>query len=166
MYYFASQVLLSFCLFSTALAILSQQPTTSQNSISLPTLPSLRTGTFCNAPSRGSGIEITDCFKALRRLPDTDSSGIFHSGGPSDVFQLPISSATGACRVLFEMRSSLTRERSSWVVARTAASELLWACLSRGSVRIKSEGGNTYIGDTNGIMIRIGRADVTDTASD
>ena len=90
-----------------------------------------------------------DCAAALRALPSSPDVGIFHTGGSSDGFQLPVFERYRKCEVLIEGSNG----RSSWLEIGLAAIELNMACLESGPA--SNTGGTTYVSPYNRIKITL-----------
>lgn len=132
----------------------------------LPTLPLVIgnqtvTGQFFNltddAPTcLPTGILVTsrrpkyqECALALRQLPSSPESIQFCTGPDRKCF-LPVTKIHEKCRIIIQLDSVASTERSSWIEIGLAALELDIGCESGGRT-----GGSTRVGQNNNILIAI-----------
>lgn len=161
------QLLSVFSVLAHAFVVAIAQPSVSNNSTSALAATTFTGNTLCY--TKGSSIlktvNIADCFTALRQLPNTYSSGFYGPQSYYGEFQLPQSRTSAGCKVLIALRPGYSQEESSWVVVRTGASELIWACAHPESQPfLHTMGGATTTGRRNGIQITIAATDIRDIA--
>ena len=139
------------------------QPSMFNSSTPAPAAPALTGNTLCHA--KGPSIDIAGCFTALRQLPNTYSSGFYGPEKHYGEFRLPQIRTSAGCKVSVALRPGFNYEESSWVVVRTGASELIWACTHPESQPfLHTMGGATTTGRGDGIQITIAATDIKDIA--
>lgn len=100
--------------------------TTSLNSVPYPT---------ADWECRSGGTEFLhrpitqDCGLAVLKLPKTDTTGAFHSGGPADDFKLPFVATKGTCSVRIAIVDDWNwQETADWHEVATEAAALWYGC--------------------------------------
>ena len=68
-----------------------------------------------------------ECYRAIRLLPDTHDSGIFHTTGFNNVWRLPRFETFGRCRAQVEIENR-ARAPSSWIAVKSALDKLATDC--------------------------------------
>ena len=69
----------------------------------------------------------SECAAAIRKLPDTHDSGIFHTTGFNNMWRLPRVETFGRCRAQVEIENR-ARLASSWIAVRAALDQLARDC--------------------------------------
>ena len=69
----------------------------------------------------------SECYRAIRNLPDTHNSGTFHTSGYNDVWRLPRTESWQYCRAQVEIQQR-ARAPSSWIAVKAALDELNNLC--------------------------------------
>ena len=69
----------------------------------------------------------TECHRAIRLLPDTHDSGIFHTTGFNNMWRLPRVESFGRCRAQVEIENR-ARAPSSWIAVKAALDLLARDC--------------------------------------
>ena len=69
----------------------------------------------------------TECHRAIRMLPDTHDSGIFHTTGFNNVWRLPRTETFGRCRAQVEIENR-ARAPSSWIAVKASLDRLASDC--------------------------------------
>lgn len=110
-------------------------------------------------PSRLASIR--DCLQVILLLPESADSGVFHTGNPSDVLQLPVAKTHGTCQVLVTM-TGMNFDKSSWDHIAWVAGQMIAIC-GTGQYPYGQTGGVTYVGTRNQIRLSLEKAGLSDT---
>ena len=112
-----------------------------------------------------------DCLQARQRIPVGEIIGMFHRGGPSDGFQLPLIVSARTCTILIGLEDDLP-ELTTWSAINLATTALILIC-SKITDREAKTGGFTHVGQGQQIKISLlklpsgdlGLDDITESAS-
>ena len=69
----------------------------------------------------------TECHRAIRLLPDTHDSGVFHTTGFNNIWRLPRVESFGRCRAQVEIENR-ARASSSWISVKASLDLLARDC--------------------------------------
>lgn len=93
-----------------------------------------------------------ECYRAVRELPSTDSSGTFHTSGYNDVWRLPRVEKFGQCRVKVELEPR-ARVASSWMAVKLTLDHLSVLCRRSSSGGPERVAGWMLMGEGNKIKV-------------
>ena len=83
-----------------------------------------------NCYDERDAASISDCSKAMMAFPQNLDNHYFHTGGPSDIYQLPAQRSVGQCIMRIELVSDQA-EFTSWLAIGTVALQLTMACANQ-----------------------------------
>ena len=93
----------------------------------------------------------SECFRAIRNLPDTHDSGTFHSSSHNTVWRLPRIETFGRCRAQVELATS-ARAPSSWIAVKSALDDLSVRCRKSAGVSKKERTGGWMLMGLDGLI--------------
>ena len=95
-----------------------------------------------------------DCARAIRMLNDNHRTGIFHTGGTLNDFQLPVTRRHRTCAVRVSLKEDIKEVEGTWNVVGSAATQLNQVCVGDRYFP-EYKGGYTYAGLYDAIKIQL-----------
>ena len=137
-------------------------------SLNIPQLPSLNHTelmdssplTFCTISHTFNLLHPvqSDCEAAINRLLSVPGPTFFYTNPPVDSFKLPTLKAYGTCLVSVNIFGGPTVVKASWPEIRAKAGELNQVCVPPTRELSLLQGGTTYAGEGDGIVISLLRS--------
>ncbi len=94
----------------------------------------------------------SDCAAAINELPSISGPATFHIDMPIDVFKLPVTKASGTCRLRVSFVNPATEAEASWPELKAKAGQLNQICVAATRGLSRREWGVIYAGQRNGIQ--------------
>ena len=96
----------------------------------------------------------SNCYRAIRALPNTHDSGTFHTSGFNDVWRLPRSETFVNCRAQVEL-ADRARAPFSWIAVKTALDDLSVQCRAMSRSKHERTGGWMLAGPEGKIKVSL-----------